>query len=388
MEQDRPATPGAADDAVPPGPLSSPERLPPATSNPGAGAPNAGQEAAPQIGPAGAPGAGCRGRVSAGADTRAADTPGAAAGFAPAVFGSSEDRPRRSRGATVAIWILGVALVLALAACAWGAVQFVLAQDRISQQQDRIREQQDEIEQQKELIEKKETFGAAMSALMDTAARFDGVLTASLVPWGTYESLAHRGWTHRRDATAMTRDIAQVDAARAELETALSAADAEAASNATGTAYESVIDRLGRGFVRSIVDEKYCGTGDDGILGCVAGEDPYLVHFDAAGDAQPFMTDELRAGVAYHEFAHVLQFTNPDATAAALPAFGGDDEFMADCFALTFLDGWKLDHRVWTSAYEYWDVNIGYGRTCDAAQQQAVRDWYAQLGVRLQQVSS
>ena len=297
-------------------------------------------------------------------------------------------RPRRSRGAVVAIWILGVALVLALAACAWGAVQFVLAQDRISQQQDRIREQQDEIEQQKELIEKKETFGAAMTGLMDTAARFDGVLTASLVPWGAYESLAQRGWTHRWDATAMNRDIEQVDAAHAELESVLGAADAEATSNATGTAYESVIDRLGRGFVRSIVDEQYCGTGDDGILGCVAEDDPYLVHFDAAGNGQPFMTDELRIGVAYHEFAHVLQFTNPEATAAALPAFGGDDEFMADCFALTFLDGWKLNHRVWVSSYEYWDVSVGYGRTCDAAQQQAVRDWYAQLGVRLQQVSS
>ena len=374
MEQVPPTPAGAPDEALQLAQSGSAEPRPDAGVDPDASAPVVGWDAAP----AGSP---PTGPLLDGGGV-AAPASGVVAVFAPPVA------PRRSRGATVAIWILGVALALALAACAWGAVQFVLAQDRITQQQDRIREQQDEIEQQKELIDKKETFGAAMTGLMDTAARFDGVLMASIVPWGAYESLAHRGWTHRWDATAMDRDIDRVDAARAELETALGAAHAEAASNATGTAYESVIDELGRGFVRSIVDEKYCGTGDDGILGCVAGDDPYLVHFDAAGNAEPFMTDELRIGVAYHEFAHVLQFTNPDATAATLPAFGGDDEFMADCFALTFLDGWKLDHRVWTSSYEYWDVSIGYGRTCDAAQQQAVRDWYAQLGVRLQEVSS
>jgi hypothetical protein len=227
-----------------------------------------------------------------------------------------------------------------------------------------------------------------MTSLSDTAAQFDGVLTASVVPWEEYQALAQRGWAHRWDAFKMGVDIEQVDAAQAELESVWNAAQAELASNATGTAYETTIDQLGRGFVRSVVDDKYCSTGDDGILGCVFDGDPYLVHFEASGNAEPYMTDELRTGIAYHEFAHVLQFTNAEATAAALPAFGDDYEFMADCFALTFLDGWKLDHRVWTSSYEYWDVNIGYGRTCDATQQQAVRDWYAQLGVKREALSS
>jgi hypothetical protein len=368
MEQVPPEPSGAADDAVPPGPRGGPEQRLHAASDPGAGAPDARKETAL---PNGAP-----------------DASGAAAGIAPAVFASSEDRPRRSRGATVAIWTLGVALVLVAAACVWGAVQYVLAQDLISDQQEQIRQQQDEIDEQKKLIEKKETFGAAMNGLMDTASQFDGVLTASIVPWNTYEELAARAWTHRWDAFKLDIDITEADAARSELATVWSTAQAEAASNATGTAYETTIDQLGRGLVRSVVDEKNCGTGDDGILGCVYEREPYLVHFDAAGDAQPFMTDELRVGVAYHEFAHVLQFTNTEATAATLPAFGGDHEFMADCFALTFLDGWKLDHRVWVSSYEYWDVSVGYGRTCDAAQQQAIRDWYGQLGVRPETVSN
>jgi hypothetical protein len=60
---------------------------------------------------------------------------------------------------------------------------------------------------------------------------------------------------------------------------------------------------------------------------------------------------------------------------------------MADCFALTYLDGWTLDHRVYVSDYEYWDVSIGYGYTCDESQRQVIRDWYAQLGPQLGEIS-
>ena len=111
------------------------------------------------------------------------------------------------------------------------------------------------------------------------------------------------------------------------------------------------------------------------------------MHFDAADDNVEYTNDFIRSGVAYHEFAHVLQMTNPDATDAALEAFGDDDEIMADCFALTYLDGWKLDHRIWVSSYEYWDVSIGYGYTCNESQKQVIRDWYSQLGYQATPIS-
>ncbi|QIG38501.1 hypothetical protein G5T42_02570 [Microbacterium sp. 4R-513] len=295
---------------------------------------------------------------------------------------------RRSRGAVVAAWVLGILLVLVLAAGAWLTVQFLEARERIADQREKISNQQDEIEKQKELIDKKEEFGAAMSGLLGTAAEFDGVLTGSIVPWHEYQVLAERAWRHRWDGDKVEDDTQGVRQAAADLETILATARQDAASNATGSTYESVIDSLGRGFVRSVLDQKTCSSSDDSVLGCVFGNDPYLVHFDAAGDQLPYMTDELRTGIAYHEFAHVLQFTNPDATAAVLPAFDGDHEVMADCFALTFLDGWTLDHRIWVSGYQYWDVSIGYGQVCSDAQRQAVRDWYGQLGVKPQPIDS
>ncbi|MFB9640759.1 hypothetical protein [Agromyces lapidis] len=294
---------------------------------------------------------------------------------------------RRRWGAIIAISLLGVALAGAVAGCAWFFLQLDAAQNRIS-------EQEQELEQQRELIDEKETFGAAMDALLESTVKFDDVLTASVVPWEDYRRLAVQAWAHRWDADAVASDTRAVEQAAAELDASWNEAQQQAGSNASGSGYEAVIDRLSGGFVSSVVDDAkaICADGDDGgdreLLACVFNDDPYVVHFDAAADSVPYMNDELRAGIAYHEFAHVLQITNPTATREALPAFDGDGEVMADCFALTFLDGWQLDHRIWTSDYEYWDVNIGYGTACTGAQQQVVRDWHAKLGVELQPVSS
>jgi len=176
----------------------------------------------------------------------------------------------------------------------------------------------------------------------------------------------------------------QVDTAEArrttdELNEVLAAARDQAATNASGTKYESVIDSLSSGFVTAVIDDADALCEDD-VLACVMSNEPYVVHFDKKDSKLPYMTNWLRTGLAYHEFAHVLQLTNPAATATALEAFDGDDEEMADCYALTFLDGWTLDHTIWTSDVEYWEVSIGYGYTCNKAQKQAVRDWYEALG--------
>lgn len=248
-------------------------------------------------------------------------------------------------------------------------------------------EQDNKIQQQRELIEEKESFGAAMGTLMTTTEKFDAVLTASVVPWETYERLAERAWTFRWDVAELAAATDQVEFETQQLEQAWAVAQLEMQSNASGSVYEAVIDSLGGGFVRSVLDNESCDGGES-VLGCVYENDPLVVHFDAAENTQPFMTDEIRTGIAYHEFAHVLQFTNPEASEVAVTSFGGDWEVMADCFALTYLPGWALDHVVWTSSHEYWEVSIGHGVTCSEPQRQAVRDWYGQVGVQPQTIGT
>ncbi len=250
----------------------------------------------------------------------------------------------------------------------------------------RLGEARDLIEEQNNLIDEKETFSAAMHELTATASEFDGVLYASIVPQSRLERLASRAWEHRRDVAALNQDTNDALTTRDELAQVLAAARDQAATNGSGTKYEAVIDSLGDGFVTAVVDDadKLC---EDDVLACVVSDDPYTVHFDKADSKLPYMTNWLRTGLAYHEFAHVLQLTNPEATATALEAFDGDDEKMADCYALTYLKGWTLDHTIWVSDVEYWEVSIGYGYTCNSAQKQVVRDWYEQLGFTSEPVS-
>jgi hypothetical protein len=279
----------------------------------------------------------------------------------------------------VAIVLLSIALAAAVAALAYFLIRLDAANRLIDDQERQIKDQH-------ELIDKKETFGAEMKGLLDTAHRFDGVLLTSIVPWERYEAAAERAWDDRRNPESLDRDTDDVRAATKELEDILSAAKEEASTNTTRSKYESVIDKLSHGFATSVLEDADALCESD-VLACVISDDPYTVHFDAADNKVAYMTDWLRTGVAYHEFAHVLQFTNPEPTEVALKSFKGDDETMADCFALTYLPGWKLDHRIWVNSYTYWDVSIGYGHTCNSAQKKVIRDWYGQLGFQARPIT-
>lgn len=291
-----------------------------------------------------------------------------------AVMAGSPPRPRRTG------WIVAIVL-LALAVLVTGGV-LVLTLIRLDQALGRIERQDDLIEEQRRLIDQKETFAAAMTELLRTAREFEGVPVGGLVPEDRIQSVATRAWLHRWDEAAMRSHIDEARALRDDLVARLDEAAADAARNASGTVVESVVDRLGRGFVASRLRDdadRFCGRD---VWGCVSSADPYVIHFDAPDLRAPYVTDFIETGLAYHEFAHVLQMTNPRATEPALETFGGDVERMADCFALAFLDGWRLHHRVWAGPSAYWDVSVGYGYECTASERQVVRDWYAELGYR------
>ena len=307
---------------------------------------------------------------------------GAAAYIAPEIAAPAfmpAPKRRRPVGLIVTVSLLGVLLATAIAAFVW---YFLKLQDANAT----IREQQHELEEQRELIDKKETFGAAMEGLLDEVGRYEGVPLASVIPWDRYELFASQAWARRWDATGVDASIDSVEKARQELVTQREAAEQQAASNASGSAYEAALDSLGSGYVTWVREDADTLCQSD-VLACVTSDNPLVVHVDAADDDLEYTNDWLRTGIAYHEFAHVLQFTNPEPTEAALPSFDGDVETMADCFALTYLDGWTLHHTIWVSSYQYWEVDIGYGYTCTEAQRQVVRDWFGQLGVHPRQIS-
>lgn len=286
-------------------------------------------------------------------------------------------KKKRSIGAIITIVLLSLALVAAL-------IVLYLYITRLDAADKKIQQQDQKIDEQEELIELKETFGAAINSLLDDAREFEGNPIGELVPVWEYEIAATQAWSHRWDADRLRDDIADIDELKADLSDIRAAAASLAGSNATGSTYEAIIDSLGGGYVESLLysSDTFCGAS----LACVSGSDPYTVHFDSVDYNKEYMTDFLQTGIAYHEFAHVLQFTNEEATDEAVKHFA-DHETMADCFALTYLDGWKLDHTIYVSAYSYWNVSVGYGYTCTESERQVIRDWYSQLGYQAKPIS-
>lgn len=282
--------------------------------------------------------------------------------------------------------LLSLALVGAVAFLTIYVIKLDEANTRISEQNRQINDQKGHIKDQKELIDKKETFGDAMNELLDSVREFDGALMANIVPFSSYESVATQAWENRWDGESLDEDTETVVTYMRDLENQLSDAKTQASTNVTGTEYEEVTDKLGQGHVASLLDDADTLCKKE-VLACVTSSDPYIVHFDAVSHREPHLNDWLRTGIAYHEFAHVLQFTNPTPTETAVEAFGGDLETMADCFALTYLDGWALTHRVWKNSNYYWDVSIGYGYTCNESQRQTIKDWYGELGFQYRPVS-
>ena len=298
---------------------------------------------------------------------------------ANAVADAAVSTPRSRRASLVIAVVLGVLLLGALAIGGWLYLLLGEAHGQIRDQHEQLNERDQQLEEQKEIIDQKETFSAAMVRLQDTMQGVDGLPFATLAENDRFQELATRGWTHRWHVNAVKTDTKAAEEITAKLDEVVMAAQAEAATNSTGTAWEAALDQLGRGYVSMVMDPDatFC---DDQAMACVRSDDPFVVHVVAPSDAEPHNSDWIRTGAAYHEFAHVLQYTNPVQTDATLPVFGGDVERMADCYALTMLDGWTLDHRTWVNAYEYWEVSVGYGYTCNDSERQAIRDWNAQLG--------
>lgn len=241
---------------------------------------------------------------------------------------ASRSRPRRS---TVVLGVVLSAVVVASGAgFAWMSAQLSDSRSRITDQEQRLQDQQRELDEQREVIERKEQFGAAMADLYATVDPLVGLPYSSLVPWAQIEAIAGRAWQHRWTPSALDRDILDLETLTTDLVVRADAAREQAATNASGSVWEATLDELGGGW----------------------------------------------------------EFTNPEATASALTAFADDPETMADCYALTVLDGWTLEHEVPIDATSYWEVRLGYGYTCDDGQRQVIRDWLSALGVQKQIVGA
>jgi len=292
---------------------------------------------------------------------------------------STATKSRRRHPALPWIIVLAALLVVAGGGLILLLVQLGQANSALDDANDQIDQQQDQIQQQNDMLNQKESFGAAMGDLMQVVAQFDGAPTATVVPIDDYQDAADQAWAQRRDPDAVAELTAEIQQDTTDLQAVLDTAVAQRATNASGTVGEGVIDQLGDGFATTVYDDAKALCGVDDAIGCVSSDEPTTVHLDAAGFGEVYTDDWGRTLVAEHEFAHVLQFTNPDPTETALDAFDGDVETMADCYALTLSNSWTLTRKVTVGNWIY-TVDYGYGYVCNASQRDVIRQWISDIG--------
>lgn len=283
--------------------------------------------------------------------------------------------------------VLATLLIIVVLAGIGAGIALTSSLSRLIEQNQRLERQQQEIDKLNEQLERKEEFSAAMTALVTTAGQFDGVQMYGIAPFTTYEELARNAWDARREPEKVAELTAQARAYATTLDGLLAKAEHERATNASGTEAERIIDEEGGGFVATNVANPTPCESEPNLIGCVFSNDPYVVHLEKSKLDHPSMATWGEQLIAYHEFAHVLQNTNTAATESAIEAFGGDREFMADCYSLVKTGRTSLDGRVWETSTRYWDVSYGYGRVCTSDQRDVIASWIDDIGVKVAPVS-
>ncbi|WP_040168109.1 variant leucine-rich repeat-containing protein [Microbacterium gorillae] len=214
------------------------------------------------------------------------------------------------------------------------------------------------------------------------AAQLDGNPVAALVT-----KPARFAWLEESVADEITYEPVAADLAqkateyRQELEQRIQEAEGRKA-NASGTLAESLVDAAGQGFIgidwdASTQCAKATKPGHT-TAGCVS-DDPIVVHILPAGT--------LGGGdwgvrlTVLHELAHLYVRAENDALPPSQYGqatqlvqqgmFEGSSEKFADCYALTYTNGWTLEGG---------GIISGYGYVCNEKERQAVRAWAAGIG--------
>lgn len=294
--------------------------------------------------------------------------------------------------------IVVIILVSIAVICAGSTIAMFSQLETLRTENTELEQSNTQLEQDKQTLQdqldSKETFSTSMLSLLETLKSFTGTPYAEVVnsyDYQTYVNHAYEYRTNSAQVNALATEIDQINIKMTALKTSM---ETEKTSNSTGQDVEDIIDKLSAGYVTTSFDSTvYCGTTSSSsysIVACANGTNNSDPSFDGTKTIafkngytlglQQYTGDEekyFKYEIAYHEFAHILQLANPEATEEVLALFSGVEssgaldstggsqeyEYMADCFAYTY------------SPYPILE-NVGYGYKCSTSEQEAIKTWY------------
>lgn len=313
--------------------------------------------------------------------SQAQGAPGQRQPAAAGQYYSPPGKPPKKAGKGSGWKVTGILfLVLTLVAAGvlvWFGMKIAELENEVDNLEQNRTELEQHIDELDEIIDNKETFGALTRDLFEELKLIEGMQIVEKIPVDTYEHLIQYAYEDRRDTLFMQYHIEDMEWELQSIQEMTASFAAEQASNATGFVGETYLDRVSKGYAssslyRSSADPSMC-NGPAGA--CVYGNNHTVVHFnmDSYDDMKRWYGQNRANGwvqtVAYHEFAHVMQYANRDITKKYEQYFEGARyngkaldpwEWMADCYAANYVS------RAWED---------GYGNACSASQLQQAKRW-------------
>lgn len=169
----------------------------------------------------------------------------------------------------------------------------------------------------KEKVDVKDTFNSVAHTLFEELHYFDGKPYKELFPTGRYNEIIQSAYEFRNDP-AMVKLYTEDMQEQLDEVLAMKATWEERKGNSSGTSYETTLDTLSGGYSDMVLfraeSDNKCAPANSS--GCVWGRAPNVVNLnlDQKDLAMQWYGGEFAEwwfnGIAYHEFAHVLQYSN------------------------------------------------------------------------------
>lgn len=284
----------------------------------------------------------------------------------------SSQHSAREKKTPVGAIIFGCLFFIMLLVTGYFAFNLFVVQSQLNSAKTQTQTVEQEKEELQKQVDAKETFGAVTKELFGLMHTFDGMPYKEYFPTEEADKLIQDAYVYRSEPDYVAVSTQQMQSYVNELKTLRSEMDNEKGSNSSGDVTEGKIDELSGGMTRSsyyMPPENPC---EGEASACVWSNEPRVVHFnldafnyalEARGSS---FTEWWKTGVAYHEFAHVLQNINPNETDQVTAVFNNDWELMADCFAGVYWGGDEM-------------ISYSYNRGCTGTQKQVVKEWYSSL---------
>lgn len=282
---------------------------------------------------------------------------------------------KKTKNKNTVITLLIILLIILVGGTGFIVYQYMAQQTKLEAVNEEIKSLIEENTRLQEQVDAKETFNSVVHDIYTEWRKLEGTPYIEKAQTGRVVTLVQGAYdirTSPADVNVLTDTLREL---LGELQVFTNSMEKNI-MNISGDSTESVTDMLSHGIVETTYYSSVSGKApcEQIASACVWSNAPNMINFNvdafqvAVKVGGPDFAEWWKKGVAYHEFAHVLQNFNPTATESVLATFDNNKELMADCYASAYFGGNEF-------------ITYNYNLGCTATQIDAVKAWADSLKI-------